>query len=64
MNALLYIGGKRIRNSFSIGWYKGEPFHLISIQLFSKFDDIDSLYIFQIQFLKFQVCWSIDWEIG
>ena len=63
MNIVMYVNGKRIRFFINFGWYSGEPFRLFDLNLFSKYEMIDSLYIFELTITKLMVTFGFDWNI-
>jgi hypothetical protein len=49
-------------NNFSAGWFRGEDWCLLHLDLFLLSPELKSLYIINLSFLKFNLCWAIDWE--
>jgi hypothetical protein len=58
MSIVIYLKGKRARFFGSIGWFSGEEFSFLKIELFSVADD--TLYILNFQFIKFEICVGLE----
>jgi hypothetical protein len=62
MNVTVYVGANKIKPGFEIGWFSGNEWRLLNIDLFYKMDGYPSLHIFDIQILKFNVALWVEWE--
>ena len=59
MRVLLTINGKRVSFWLNVGWYRGEPFALFSVNVFEEFVK-SSWTIFGVQVLKLMFCIGFD----
>jgi hypothetical protein len=63
MNIDLYVNAKKTKAIFEIGWFKNSEFSLFKLELFNKPDDINSIYIINIQIVKFLILFGFDWDV-
>jgi hypothetical protein len=63
MNAILYINGRKTRFWINFGWYRGDPFKLISLAFISEIVKGSwSIIDFQILKLHFDIGLDLDNE--
>ena len=61
MRINLYVNGDRIRFWLNTGWYRGNEFALLNLQLF-EFSGSDMITIFGIQITKMSFCFGVYLE--
>jgi hypothetical protein len=60
MNVRLYVNGKKIKFFVNIGWYKGDEFNLLKIELFNL--GYKTLYILVFSIAKFVFLIGCEWD--
>ena len=62
MNISVYVNSKKIKPGFEIGWFKGNEWRLLNIDIFYKMDGYPTFHIFDIQVLKFTIVLWFEWD--
>lgn len=61
-NRSLAVGNQNVRFYIEAGWFNGEDFSLLKIDMFHKMIDWNLLTILELRVAKFIIGIGIDWE--
>ena len=62
MNITIYVGGKKLRFIGNFGWYKGNEFSLLKVNILNIPGEYNTVYLLDFQIAKFSILVGFDWE--